>query len=122
MKALADDKIHVNQIFKFLPGRVEDIVGKGENAGKHFLLFPQCCPKPFLSGLLTLYSIDTHFDASTTDRFENIVGKEEIAHYKQFVLFPLCFRLNQVIASPFVHIFDIISLFAAELEEPIFGI
>ena len=54
--------------------------------------------------------------------FENIVGKEEIARYEQFFLFPLCFLLNQKIVSPFVNIFDIISLFAAELEELKIGI
>ena len=43
--------------------------------------------------------------------FENIVGKEEIARYEQFLLFPQCFLLNQKIASPFVNIYDIISLF-----------
>ena len=32
-------------------GRVENIVGKRENAGyQHFLLFPQCFQKVFLSG------------------------------------------------------------------------
>ena len=50
--------------------------------------------------------------------FENIVGKEEIAHNEQCLLFPQCFLLNQIIVSPFVHIFDIISVFAGELEEP----
>ena len=51
--------------------------------------------------------------------FENIVGKEEIAHNEQFLLFPQCFLLNQkIVFSPFVNIYDIISLFAAELEEP----
>ena len=54
--------------------------------------------------------------------FENIVGKGEIALNKQFLLFPQCFILNQVIVSQFVHIFDIISLFAAEVEEPKIGI
>ena len=54
--------------------------------------------------------------------FENIVGKGEIAHNEQFLLFPQCFLLYQIIASPFVHIFDIIYLFAAELEEPKIGI
>ena len=54
--------------------------------------------------------------------FENIVGKGEIACNKQFLLFPQCFQLNQIIVSPFVHVFDIISLFAAELEEPKIGI
>ena len=49
--------------------------------------------------------------------FENIVGKEEIARNEQFLLFPQCFLLNQKTASPFVDILDIISLFAAELDE-----
>ena len=54
--------------------------------------------------------------------FENIVEKEEIAHYKQFLLLPQCFPLNQTTVSLIVSIFDIISLFAAELEEPKIGI
>ena len=54
--------------------------------------------------------------------FENIVGKEEIVHGKQFLLFPQCFLLNQKIVSSLINIFDIISLFAAELEEPKIGI
>ena len=53
--------------------------------------------------------------------FENIVGKEEIARNEQFLLFPLCFLLNQRILSPLVNSYDIISLFAAELEEPKIG-
>ena len=32
------------------------------------------------------------------------------------------FSTHQIIVSPFVHIFDIISLFAAEMEEPKIGI
>ena len=54
--------------------------------------------------------------------FENIVGKEEIAHNEQFLLFPQCFLPNQKILSTFVNIFDIISLFAAEFEGPKIGI
>ena len=50
--------------------------------------------------------------------FENIAGKGEIARYEQFLLFPQCFLLNQIIVSPFFHVIDIISLLAAELEEP----
>ena len=46
------------------------------------------------------------------------MGKGEIARNEQFLLFPQCFLLNQIIVSPFVYIFDVISLFAAELEEP----
>ena len=53
--------------------------------------------------------------------FENIVEKEEIARYEQFLLFPEFFLLNQKIVSLFVHIFDITSSLAAELEEPKLG-
>ena len=43
LKAFADDKINVIKELKFVLGREENIVGKGENAGyQHFLLFPQC--------------------------------------------------------------------------------
>ena len=34
--------------------------------------------------------------------FENIVGKE-IALYKQFLLFPLCFLLNQIVQRHTIH-------------------
>ena len=54
--------------------------------------------------------------------FENIVGKEEIARNEQFLLFPQCFLLNQIVLPLFVHMFDIIFLFADELEELKFGI
>ena len=46
--------------------------------------------------------------------FENIVGKGEIARNE--------FLLSQIIVSPSVHIFDIISLFASELDKPKIGI
>ena len=40
-KALADDKINVTEKLKFGSERIENIVGKGKNAGyQHFLLFP----------------------------------------------------------------------------------
>ena len=38
------------------------------------------------------------------------------------IVFPQCFLLNQIIVSPFVQIFDNISLFAAELKEPKIGV
>ena len=63
--------------------------------------------------LLTLYSIETHFTHQQQTAFENLVGKGEIARNEQ-----QCFLLNQIIVSPFVHIFDIIFLFAGDSEEP----
>ena len=48
LKGFADNKIDVNGILKFGLGRVENIVGKGENAGyQHFLLFPKMFSKAF---------------------------------------------------------------------------
>ena len=78
---------------------------------------------PWLSNILTLCSIDTLFlKHKQHTAFENIVGKGEIARNEQFLLFPQCFILNQITASPFVHIFHIISLFAADFKEPKIGI
>ena len=43
LKVFADNKINVAEKSQFVLGRLENIVGKGENAGyQHFLLFPQC--------------------------------------------------------------------------------
>ena len=69
----------------------------------------------FFSKDLVLHSIDTHQQQTA---FENMEGKEEIARNEQFLLFHQCFLLNQKIVFPFVNTFDIISSFAAELEEP----
>ena len=41
--------------------------------------------------------------------FEDIVGKGEIARNEQFLVFPQCFLLTQIVLSPLVHIFAIIS-------------
>ena len=54
--------------------------------------------------------------------FDNIMGKAEIARNEQFLLFPKCFLHNQKNVSPFLNIYDIIYLFAAELEELKIGI
>ena len=52
LKAFADDKCDSKKP-KFTFGRVENIVGKGENAGyQHYLLFPICFQKHTFSGLL----------------------------------------------------------------------
>ena len=53
LKAFADDKTNVAEMLYSLSDRVENMVGKGENAGyQHFLLFPHCFQKPSLSGSL----------------------------------------------------------------------
>ena len=46
LKAFADEKLSVAKMTISLFKRVENTVGKGENAGyQHFLLFPQGFPK-----------------------------------------------------------------------------
>ena len=53
LKAFADYKRIVTRKLKFVLERVENILGKGENAGyQHFLLLPKCFQKPFFSGSL----------------------------------------------------------------------
>ena len=45
-KVFADDKIRVTIKLKFVFGRLENIIGKRENAERyHFFLFPQCFQK-----------------------------------------------------------------------------
>ena len=47
-KAFADGIIKILKMMIFVLNGVENIVGKGENAGyQHFLLFPQCFLKAF---------------------------------------------------------------------------
>ena len=53
LKAFADDKLNIAIMTFFCSDRVENTVGKGENAGhQHFLRFPHCFPKPSSLGSL----------------------------------------------------------------------
>ena len=53
MRAFAQDKLNIGKMTISLYDGVENTVGKGQNAGyQHFLLFPQCFPKPSSLGLL----------------------------------------------------------------------
>ena len=48
LKAFADNKLNATQDIKVVFHRIENIVGKEENAGyQHFLLFPRCFQKAF---------------------------------------------------------------------------
>ena len=53
LKAFADDKFNIAKITISLRDKLENTVGKEENAAyQHFLLFPQCFPKPSSFGSL----------------------------------------------------------------------
>ena len=119
----ADDNFKFDKNGKKLSKGVENIVGKREIARyQQFLLFP-VFSKGFFPGaskgvivwkwvypLLHRYSFKY---INNRLLFENIVGKGEIARNEQFLLCPQCLPVKQLIESPFVHIFAIISLFAA---------
>ena len=71
---------------------------------------------------LTLYYIDTHFDATTTDRFGKHCGKRKKMPGRRNFSFFHNVSYSVEVVTPFVRIFVIISLFAVELEEPKIGI
>ena len=51
LKELADDKISITEKEKFGLKQIENIMGKGENAGyQHFLLFPLCFQRAYFLG------------------------------------------------------------------------
>ena len=53
VKTFQGDKLNLDEKLKFVLGRVENIVGKGENAGyQHFLLLPQSFQNASILGLL----------------------------------------------------------------------
>ena len=69
---------------------IENIVGKGQNAGnQHFLLFTHCFQK---FSLLDLCKTGNKIMIYVYVKYRNIVGKGENAGYQYFLLFPQCFE------------------------------
>ena len=54
---------------------------------------------------------------NTQQLLKTLWEKDKLLVRSNFSFFPQCLLLNQITVSPFVHIFYIISLFAAELED-----
>ena len=74
--------------------------------------------------LLTLYSRDTHFNASTTDSFWKQCGKRRNCLSLAISPFFTLFLLNEITVSFYPHLsifLSSLSLFADELEEPKVG-
>ena len=58
LKAFADDNLNVARMVISLYDRVQNIMGKGENAGyQHFLLFLQCFQKASSTGSLKVGTV-----------------------------------------------------------------
>ena len=70
LKAFADDKLTVAKKSTFALGRVENIVGKEENAVyQHFLLFPQCFQKASPRGSLKVTIVWKRVNPFPNDKF-----------------------------------------------------
>ena len=66
LKAFADDNV-IKKEMKFVIGWVENIVGKGQNAGfQHFLLFPQCFQQASFSGSLKVEIVSERVKSSSS--------------------------------------------------------
>ena len=68
MKAFANHKLNVTRNIRVVFHRIENIVGKEENAGyQHFLLFPQCFQKAFSFSGSTLCGKGVPFKTQSSD-------------------------------------------------------
>ena len=132
MKERADHNLNVAQVNEFTCNSLENIVGKGENAGnQHFLLFLLCFQNTSFPGSLKLRTLwkrinplpndkisegtklkafadnklnVTKMMISLYDRVENTVGKGENAGYQHFLLYPQCFPKPSSLGSLKVRI------------------
>ena len=82
MKGFADDNINVIQKLKFVWGKVENVVGKGANAGyQHFFLFPQYLQKPSFSGSLKVGLFGKSLKAQCTRDFSRLLPKTDFFNH-----------------------------------------
>ena len=81
LKAFANNKLNDSKITISLCERVENTVGKEENAGyQHFLLFPHCFPNPFSVGLLKVRIVCQRVN-STKQQFFYLFKLKSFAGY-----------------------------------------
>ena len=86
LKAFVDEKIHVTEKIKFVLRKVENFVGKGENAGyQHLLIFPQCFQK---DSTRLKVGIMRKRVKMISKRVVNVVEKEENAQLAAMVFNP----------------------------------
>ena len=95
LKALADYKSYITRNIKVVFHRIENIVGKEENAGYHNVfkrLFPPVRQKSSLCGNGLTFATQSRLLPTLRKKpFEKFVGKGENACNQHFLLFPQCF-------------------------------
>ena len=83
LKAFADDKFNVDRMLTSLLDRVENTVGKEENADyQHFLLFPQCFAKPSSLGSLKFGIVWYRVNSLPIDNFLDLTKFQAFADDK----------------------------------------
>ena len=94
-KAFADDNLNVYQKLKFALGRVENIVGKGENIGnQHFLLFPTMFSEGFFLRVINPFPHhDTFWHPWDTSLLKTLWEKEKLLVMSSFSFFYSVFYL-----------------------------
>ena len=84
-----DSKFNVADLVISVHDRIENIVGKGENAGyQNFIISPLCSEKATSKGLSSKVLNHIKVDQDLMSNFENIVEREEI---KQTKILPFFF-------------------------------
>ena len=82
-KVFADEKFKVAEMAEFVHDRVENIMGKGENAGgQHFLLFLQCFQKAFGKRLRICKNIDSFYLLKNQTKKNQFVLLTEFSFFK----------------------------------------
>ena len=79
MKAFADDKLKMIQMAKSVLDKMENIVGKEENAGyQHFLLFQQWFQKASSSGSLKVWIV---WERGLLNQQANLNSENTVTYY-----------------------------------------
>ena len=125
LKAFADNKLTVTQDIKVISHKIENIVGKEENAGyQHFLLFPQYFQKFFfLHCVKSRHRVLTHshtmtpFDAPEKQAFWKHCGKRRNCSLWAISPFPTVFSTRLDNFLPFLSYLILSSANSFSLEE-----
>ena len=97
LKPFSEHKLYVDQMIEFDSERLENNVGKGENAGyQHFLLFPQCFQMSSLPASLKVCDVWQRFKSLVGIFLPVIYDNHEITHCEEIELKrPLCVERRQ---------------------------
>ena len=98
--ALVDDNFNLGPRKEFVSDRLENIAGKGENAGyQHFLLFPLCFQKPSV----LKFGIGCQRGKAYSPEFRRTIARqhfERLGETKKLLVTPTSFFCSYNISEP----------------------